>query len=132
MRTTKVLIVDDEVEFASTLSERLSLRKYDAKAVYCAEDAFAIARSNPPDVVLLDLKIPGMEGTEIGKIIKQFNPAIQIILLTGESENKIISENLGKDISDYIVKPVEIGELTKKIDNAMKEKEKLDHSKGQP
>ncbi|MBI4653832.1 MAG: response regulator [Nitrospirae bacterium] len=65
MTSAKILIVDDEVEFASVLAERLQLRGYDAKAVYCAEDSFAIAKSDPPDVILLDLKMPGMSGIEI-------------------------------------------------------------------
>jgi len=60
MTRTKVLLLDDEVEFASALSERLQLRNYDAKAVYNAEDALTVLHSDPPDVVLLDLKMPGL------------------------------------------------------------------------
>lgn len=118
MSKTRVLIVDDEIEFASALAERLQLRGYDARAVYCAEDALAAARTDPPHVVLLDLKIPGMSGIEISKNIRQTNPVIRIILLTGENEGRILREGINQDIYDYLLKPVDIGELTKKIDSA--------------
>ena len=68
--STKVLIVDDEVEFASALAERLALRNYDVKAVNHAEDAITAAQSEPPDVVLLDLRMPGIGGLEVLKAIK--------------------------------------------------------------
>ncbi len=115
-----MIIVDDEVEFASTLSERLTLRNYDAKAVYCAEDAFTIARKDHPDVVLLDMKMPGMNGAEICAIIKQFCPAIQVIMLTGESGCECLPEIAEEDVFDYVIKPVDIEELTGKIDSALK------------
>lgn len=124
---TKVLIVDDEVEFASTLSERLTLRDYDAKAVYCAEDAIAVTRTDPPDVVLLDLKIPGMSGEELFKIIKKINPAVEIIILTGQIP---IEGGTVKGAFDYIVKPVDIDKLIVKINNAGKKKNLNKHKRG--
>jgi DNA-binding NtrC family response regulator len=126
MTSTKVLVVDDEIEFASTLSERLQLRNYKARAVYCAEDAIAVVRIDPPDVVLLDLKMPGMSGAEILRTIKQFDSSIQFIVLTGVSENLILSEGIEDEVYDYIMKPVDIGNLTKKIDDATKQKTKKD------
>ena len=76
MLQTKVLIVDDEMDFASTLAERLQMRGYNAKSVFCAEDAIALSRNDPPDVMLLDLRMPGMNGSQALKTIKQFNPSI--------------------------------------------------------
>lgn len=118
MSHTKVLIVDDEVEFASTLSERLSLRNYDAKAIYCAEDAIAAARSEPLDVVLLDLKIPGMNGLELLNIIKQYDSTIEVIILTGQLTGQDEAEAVRSGAFDYIIKPVDINELTAKINKA--------------
>lgn len=123
MSTAKVLVVDDEMEFASTLSERLSLRGYDAKAVYCTEDAFAIARSDPPDVILLDMKMPGMSGAETCKIIKQFNPSILILLLTGDTGEEQMTEGICGDILGCVTKPIDINELTEKINKAKKQKD---------
>ena len=121
MSRAKVLIVDDEWEFASALAERLTLRDYEAKAVYCAEDAITAARSEPLDVVLLDLKIPGMSGFELLGIIKQFNPDIEVIILTGQMTDNVKPE-ITAEVFEFIIKPVEINELTVKIDNAMKKR----------
>jgi CheY-like chemotaxis protein len=76
MARAKVLLVDDEVEFASTLSERLNIRGYDTSAVYSADAVLNKVRSDIPDVVILDLKMPGASGLDILKAIKQFNPSI--------------------------------------------------------
>jgi DNA-binding response OmpR family regulator len=119
MSGTRVLIVDDEVEFAATLSERLELRGYEAKAVYCAEDAIALARSNPPQVMLLDLRMPGMSGLDLIRVIKQFDSDIVIILLTGHGEEESRTEGLASGAADYIMKPVDIEKLLIKIEQAI-------------
>ena len=116
MTVTKVLLVDDEVEFASALSERLRLRKYDAKAVYYAEDALATVRKDKPDVVLLDLKMPGMDGIEVLKSIKEFDPSIQVIILSGQGDREIANEGIKAGAADYVMKPVDIYEIITKID----------------
>lgn len=124
MKPVKVLIVDDEIEFAATLAERLQLRGYDAKAVYCAEDVFAIAKSDPPDVILLDLKMPGMSGIEILMTVRDFDPDIEVILLTGHLnlEDKIKGVRIN-DFS-YIMKPIDMGELIEKINKALEKHNK--------
>ncbi len=119
MKPVKVLIVDDEIEFAKTLAERLQLRGYDAQAVYCAEDTFAIAKSEPPDIVLLDLKMPGMSGIEILMTIKEFNRDIKVILLTGHLNLEDKIKGLRIDNFDYIMKPIDIVELIEKINKTM-------------
>lgn len=122
MKNTKVLIVDDEVEFASTLAERLQLRGYDAKSVYCAEDAFASVKSEPPDVILLDLKMPGMSGIEILMTVRTFAPNIYVILLTGHMDVEKEIEGISLNNFDYIMKPVDIKELMQKIEDAIKKR----------
>jgi len=118
MSKVKVLLVDDEVEFAATLAERLQIRGYDAKSVYCAEDAFITAESDPPDVVLLDLKMPGMNGIEVLKKLKQISPSTEVILLTGHGSEQCASEWAASGATDYAIKPVEIDALTAKIERA--------------
>jgi DNA-binding response OmpR family regulator len=117
---TKVLVVDDEVEFASVLSERLLLRNYDAKAVYTAEEALNLAKHWSPDVVLLDLQMPGMNGLEALKIIKQIDETIEVIILTGRGDEFSREQGLTGGAFEYIMKPVDIGELLIKIDKAKK------------
>jgi DNA-binding NtrC family response regulator len=121
---TKVLIVDDEVEFATTLCERLGLRGYETRAICVAQDALPAVKSDPPDVILLDLKMPGKNGIEILMTVKNFAPEIEVILLTGHMslDNKL--EGIKLDAFDCILKPVDIKELTGKIDKAA-EKSKL-------
>jgi DNA-binding NtrC family response regulator len=116
--STRVLIVDDEAEFASTLAERLVLRSYDAKAVYSAQEAIAFIHANPPDVVLLDLRMPGIGGFEVLNTIKGIDPTIEIILLTGQPKTEGMSEGIPTGLFDYVIKPVDIGELIKKINTA--------------
>ena len=114
----RVLIVDDEVEFASALAERLTLRKYEASAAYNAADAIALVKSSPPDVVLLDLRMPGLGGFEVLKAIKGFDSTIEVILLTGQPKADGIGEGIPTGLFDYIMKPVEITELITMINNA--------------
>lgn len=122
MNKTKVLVVDDEVEFASTLAERLQLRGYDTKSVYCAEDTFAAVKSEPPDVILLDLKMPGMSGIEILMTVRTFAPDIYVILLTGHMDVEKEIEGISLDLFDYIMKPIDIKELIQKIEDAVRQR----------
>ncbi len=118
MAQTKVLLVDDEEEFASTLSERLQLRNYEVKSASNALEALGLVHSFGPDVVLLDLKIPGMDGLETLKAIKKCDPAIEVIMLTGHGDTQSVEEGMKSGAFEYIMKPVDIGELTIKIKNA--------------
>ena len=116
MKRTKILLVDDEVEFATALAERLNLRNYDAKAVFCAEDAFAMANNNPPDVILLDMNMPGLHGFEVVDELKKFDPTVEIIILSGQGGLSDAKDVAG--VFDYLVKPIDIRELMNLIDKA--------------
>lgn len=122
MSQAKVLLVDDEVEFGFALVERLRLKHYDVKAVSQVEDALAAVRSDPPDVVLLDFMMPGMDGIEILKFIKQIDPSIEVIMLTGYADTRIMEEVMKSGASEYIMKPADLGEVIFKIDNAKKKR----------
>jgi DNA-binding NtrC family response regulator len=124
MSRTKVLIVDDEAEFASALAERLQLRDYDARAVYSADDGFESISADVPDVILLDLKMPGIKGIEALKTIKLAHPMIEVIILSGLRSEKSASEGLKNGAFDYVVKPVEIEDLVIKIDQAKDKKDR--------
>ena len=114
----KVLLVDDEQEFVQTLSERLNTRNYGSYPVFDGEQALELLDSEVPDVMVLDLKMPGMGGVEVLRKTKEANPGIEIIILTGHGseEDKKICLELGAYA--YIHKPVDIAELTKIIDEA--------------
>ncbi len=122
MSHTKVLLVDDEVEFGSALAERLRLRGFDARAVSEAEEALKIIQEAAPDIVLLDFRMPGMDGIEALKIIKENKPSVEVIMLTGHGDIKSVEEGMKSGAFDYIIKPVDIGELVLKINQAQKKR----------
>ena len=118
MSQTKILLVDDEVEFASALAERLQMRGYDVKTASNGLEAMALFHNSPPDVVILDLRIPGMDGLEILKNIKIFDPTIEVLILTGHGDVESVAEGMKNGAFEYIMKPIDIDELTSKIDVA--------------
>ena len=118
MPKARVLIVDDEREFATTLSERLRLRGYEAHAAFTAEEAIAGVGSAAPDVVLLDLNLPGVRGVELLLTLRQLLPQGEIILLSGHLDLAEKIEGVRIDAFGLLLKPVEMSELTEKIDAA--------------
>jgi DNA-binding NtrC family response regulator len=119
MPEVRVLIVDDEGDFAVTLAERLRLRGFDALAVSGAEEAMArIHAGFDPAVVLLDLKMPGLDGLATLSLLKQEHPAVEVILLTGHGSTTAAIEGMQRGLFDYLVKPVDIGELVERIRDA--------------
>ena len=122
MSKVKVLVVDDEIEFATTLAERLNIRGFQTTACFCTEDAIALIHAKDiPDVVLLDLKMPRMDGMEALEEIKKYNPTIEVIMLTGHGGGiPLISAAKEKHCPfDCVMKPADINELTTKIKQAM-------------
>jgi DNA-binding NtrC family response regulator len=116
MREVKVMIVDDEVDFARTLAERLRLRGIHGETVSGAEEALARLQGGfRPDVVLLDLKMPGIDGLATLSLIKQADATIEAILLTGHGSTSAAIEGMRRGLFDYLMKPVDIGELVQKI-----------------
>ena len=118
MNKARVLLVDDEREFAATLTERLSLRGYEASAVFTAEEAIAAVGASAPDVVLLDLNLPGVRGVELLMTLRRLLPNGEIILLSGHLDLADKIEGVRIDAFGLLLKPVEMSELTAKIDAA--------------
>jgi DNA-binding response OmpR family regulator len=113
-----VLLVDDEREFATTLAERLCLRGYEARAACSADEALAAAAAAAPDVVLLDLNLPGVRGVELLMTLRRLLPRAEIILLTGHLDLSEKIEGLRLDAFPCLLKPVELPELIAKIEAA--------------
>lgn len=120
MSKIKVMIVDDELEFATTLQERLEIRGFEAVVAGCAGEALTLVRKYRPHVVLLDLKMPDMSGIDVLSEIKEFDPGIEVIILTGHggADRQI---GMAEGAFDYIMKPVEIKELISKIIQAVQQ-----------
>jgi DNA-binding response OmpR family regulator len=116
MNKARILIVDDERDFAETLAERLRLRSYDAHVVVSPVETLSLVDKIKPDVVLLDLNLPGISGIEILMTLRNVSPEVEVILLTGHMDLARSIEGLRLDSFHYIVKPFDIQELIEKID----------------
>jgi CheY-like chemotaxis protein len=114
----KVLLVDDEREFVQTLSERLQMREIDSSVVYDGESAMDVLQENAPEVIVLDLQMPGIDGIEVLKRVKAQNPEIAVIILTGHGTDadKDICMELGAFA--YLEKPVDIDTLSETLERA--------------
>ncbi len=124
MNKINVLIVDDEVEFASTLAERLELRNIKTVVMNNGEDALVSVHTTPPDVVVLDLKMPDLNGLEVLKGIKSINSDIEVIILTGHGSTAAGIEGMEKGAFDYLMKPIDLAELMGKINQAFEKRHK--------
>ena len=107
----KVLVVDDEERFRTTLSKLLSAHGMTVKTADGGVNALEILKSDPHDIVLLDVKMPGMSGQETLLAIKKIDPDIEVIILTGHASVDIAAEMMAHGGSDYLLKPYPMDEL---------------------
>ncbi len=115
MEQIRVLLVDDEEEFTSALAERLNMRGIHTLTSSGGEEALKMIEACPPNVVLLDMMMPGLGGKEIQARIKLNHPDISVIFLTGHGGTEF-----GPECNDYLIKPVKIDELIRKIQSISK------------
>ncbi|OIP64362.1 MAG: response regulator [Nitrospirae bacterium CG_4_9_14_3_um_filter_53_35] len=122
MKDIKVLLVDDEEAFVNTLAQRLKMRDLKVETVYNGEEALSYVKEKEPDVMVLDLKMPGLHGMDVLRKIRKAYPNIQVIVLTGHGTEKdeIEAKRLGG--FDFLKKPADIETLVSKIRVAYKEK----------
>ena len=122
MAEMKVLLVDDEETYVQTLSERLKMRDLKNDTVYDGSQAIEFVDENEPDVMVLDLKMPGIDGMEVLRRVKKKYPNIQVIILTGHGTDRDEDESRRLGVYDFLKKPVDIEELVGRIKAAYKEK----------
>lgn len=127
----RVLIVDDEVEFLDTLAKRLSKRKLQVSCSTSGEDAIRILKDRPFDVVILDVKMPGMDGIEALREIKRMRPLVEVIMLTGHANVEVAIQGMELGAFDYLMKPIDIDELLYKVQDAHKKKSIQEEKIGQ-
>ena len=120
MAEYRVLLVDDEEEFVSALSERLMLRGIEVDSALNGEEALARLVEREFEVVILDVMMPGLGGLEVLRQIKSTHPNTQVILLTGHGATREGIEGMRLGAFDYLIKPVDIEEMLEKMKEAAK------------
>lgn len=115
---SKVLLVDDEREFVQTLSERLQLRDMGSAVAYDGESALSLVKDDEPEVMIIDLKMPGIDGLEILKKVKATQPQIEVIVLTGHGCEVDRKQCMDLGAFAYMQKPVDINLLSETLKKA--------------
>ncbi len=115
---SKVLLVDDEKAFARTLSKRLSMRDLMADVVFHGEDAISSLRESEPDVMILDLRMPDIDGMEVLRKTRQEHPDVQVIILTGLGTERDKEEAQRLGVFDFLKKTVDVDTLVEKVREA--------------
>jgi len=115
---SKVLLVDDEKEFVETLSERLEMREMGSTVVYSGEEALSLLREEEPEVIVLDLRMPGIDGIEVLREIKRKHRHVEVIVLTGHGSKQDQEVCMRLGAFAYLQKPVDIEKLSETMREA--------------
>lgn len=122
MRDFNVLVVDDEEEFRDLTVKILMKRGLNARGAESGQKALEIIKSSPIDVVLLDVKMPGMDGIETLRQIRVLKPLVEVVLLTGHASVESGIEGMKLGAFDYLMKPIELEPLLEKLGFAYEKK----------
>jgi DNA-binding NtrC family response regulator len=115
-----VLIVEDEQRMRELLLRSLTNWGFDASAARSAEEAMRTVDAAPPDIVLLDLNLPGMNGMEFFQSLRQKRPEVQGIVLTGFASIEAAKQAVHMDMVEFLTKPCHLGEVEQALDRAMR------------
>lgn len=122
----RILIVDDEERFRTTLAKRLGEREFEVFTVGSGTEAIDEVQRRLYDVIILDIKMPGLDGIETLAELKKLNAGLEVILLTGHGTMDTAIEGMRKGAYDYLLKPCDIDLLVEKILGAYEIKAKRD------
>jgi DNA-binding NtrC family response regulator len=127
MEKFKVLLVDDEEDFVKSLSERLEMRDLESNVALNGKQALESMKSDEPGVMVLDLKMPGMDGMEVLRRVREAYPNVQVIILTGHGTDKDEEEAKRLGAFAYLQKPVEMDRLVDTLRKAHKKFKSIKH-----
>ncbi|MFP4668492.1 MAG: response regulator [Desulfobacterales bacterium] len=116
------LLVDDEEEFVSTLAERMEMRGLEVRVALDGSQAIEAIAAKTPEVMVLDLRMPGMDGMEVLEYVKKHKPGIEVIVLTGHGSEKDREQAMRLGAFDYLQKPVGLDPLVNRIRKAYRQK----------
>ncbi|MGW8265556.1 MAG: response regulator [Longimicrobiales bacterium] len=118
MSKIRVLLVDDEEDYVKAMAERMDMRDRQSRVALSGEEALQVLEKDPPDVIVLDLRMPGMQGMEVLERVRRDHPHIQVIILTGHGGEAEEAEARRLGAFEYIQKPADTGTLVKTIQGA--------------
>lgn len=118
MSKIRVLLVDDEEDYVKAMAERMDMRDLQSEIALSGEEALAALDDDPPDVMVLDLRMPGMQGMEVLERVRKEHPHIQVIILTGHGGEKEEKEARRLGAFEYVQKPADTGDLVNTIQGA--------------
>ncbi len=122
MGAIRILLVDDEPDFRSTLGKRLGKRGMIVQQAGSGKEALEKLKTYDADVVLLDVKMPVMDGLTTLHLIKQRWPIIEVIMLTGHASVEVAIRGMELGAFDYLMKPVDFDEVRYKLEDASQRK----------
>lgn len=122
----KLLLVDDEERFLKTTSKMLSQKGIKVLTARSGEDALAVLKKENIHVVIMDVKMPGMDGIATLKEIKRLFPLVEVIMLTGHGTIESAVEGLKSGATDFLTKPIGIDDLIAKVKEAFEKKRRLE------
>lgn len=118
----RVLVVDDEREFVTTLVKRLAKRGLFCQGAFTGSEAIGIVQRQDLDVVLLDMKLPDLDGHEVLREVKRLKPEVQVVILTGHISARDGMQGIDNGAHDYLMKPVEFESLLDSLRRAGRSK----------
>jgi DNA-binding NtrC family response regulator len=130
MNVIRLLLVDDEERFLSTTRTILEKRGMDVGTALSGTEALKLLDERPFDVMVLDVKMPGMDGIEVLRKVKQRHPLVEVIMLTGHASVDSAVEGLRLGAFDYVMKPCNIPDLKLKIEEARAKKQAAEAKAG--
>ena len=126
MEKMKMMLVDDEERFLFTTKKLISRKGYEIVTASSGAEALEELGSSNIHVVVLDVKMPGMDGMETLKAIKKKYPLVEVIMLTGHGTVESAVDGLKSGATDYLMKPTDVNELIKKAEEAFEKRQRLE------
>ncbi|MDP2848684.1 MAG: response regulator [Humidesulfovibrio sp.] len=118
----KILLVDDEFDFVETMTKRFHIRKMPVTSAASGMEALKLIDEQDFDVVILDVRMPGMDGLEVLRQIRAKRPLTEVIMLTGHASLDAGMQGMSLGAYDYVLKPADFDELLDKVRRAAERK----------
>ena len=126
MEPMKIMLVDDEERFLSTTKKLLLKKGLEVLTAASGPEALELLRTHNIHVVILDVKMPGMDGMETLKAIKHTYPLVEVIMLTGHATVESAIDGLKSGAMDYLMKPADMDDLISKAEEAFEKRQRIE------